>query len=96
LVLGQRAADVIGRWGGGEFLILMPDLDAVALGDLSERCRVLIAQSSVLAGANTVAVTASIGATVLNHSDIAMSAIRRVDELMYQSKHSGGDRTTAG
>jgi diguanylate cyclase (GGDEF)-like protein/PAS domain S-box-containing protein len=96
LVLGQRAADVIGRWGGEEFLILMPDLDAVALGDLSERCRVLIAQSSVLAGANTVAVTASIGATVLNHSDIAMSAIRRVDELMYQSKHSGGDRTTAG
>jgi diguanylate cyclase (GGDEF)-like protein/PAS domain S-box-containing protein len=96
LVQGQRPADIIGRWGGEEFLILMPDLDAVALGDLAERCRVLISQSSVIASASQVAVTASIGATVLNHSDSAMSAIRRVDELLYQSKHSGGDRTTAG
>ena len=96
LVKGQRPGDVIGRWGGEEFMILMPDLDAIALGDLAERCRVLIAQSSVTASASWVAVTASIGATVLGHPDTAISAIRRVDELMYQSKHSGGDRTTAG
>jgi diguanylate cyclase (GGDEF)-like protein/PAS domain S-box-containing protein len=96
LVLGQRAADVIGRWGGEEFLVLMPDLNAVELGELAERCRVLISQSSVIAGTAPVTVKASIGATVLSHSDSAMSAIRRVDELMYQSKHSGGDQTTAG
>jgi diguanylate cyclase (GGDEF)-like protein/PAS domain S-box-containing protein len=96
LVQGQRPIDIIGRWGGEEFLVLMPDLDAVALGDLAERCRTLVAQSSVITGTSRVAVTASIGATVLNHADSAMSAIRRVDELMYQSKHSGGDQTTAG
>jgi diguanylate cyclase (GGDEF)-like protein len=96
LVQGQRTVDIIGRWGGEEFLVLMPDLDAVMLGDLAERCRVLIAQSSVAGAASRVGVTASIGATVLSHSDSALSAIRRVDELMYQSKHSGGDRTTAG
>jgi diguanylate cyclase (GGDEF)-like protein/PAS domain S-box-containing protein len=96
LVQNQRTADMIGRWGGEEFLVLMPDLDALGLGDLAERCRVLVAQSSVLSGSSLVAATASIGATVLVHSDTAISAIRRVDELMYQSKHSGGDRTTAG
>jgi diguanylate cyclase (GGDEF)-like protein/PAS domain S-box-containing protein len=96
LVLGQRTVDIIGRWGGEEFLILMPDLDAVELGDLAERSRILIAQSSVISGTAPVTVTASIGATVLVHADSATSAIRRVDELMYQSKHSGGDRTTAG
>jgi diguanylate cyclase (GGDEF)-like protein/PAS domain S-box-containing protein len=100
LAHGLRPVDVFGRWGGEEFLVLMPDLDAIALGDLAERCRVLIAQSSVDSmvdgGSTRVAVTASIGATVLSHSDSAMSTIRRVDELMYQSKHSGGDRTTAG
>lgn len=88
--------DIVGRWGGEEFLVLMPDLDPVRLGDLAERCRVLIAQSSVQAGGSRVSVTASIGATVVSHVDSPESVIRRADELMYQSKHAGGDRTTAG
>ena len=129
LTQGLRTVDIVGRWGGEEFLVLMPDLDAVGLGDLAERCRVLIAQSSVMkpvlmqaaaaagaggtgqvttsslvaggvtglaTGAVRVSVTPSIGATVLDHSDTADSAIHRADELMYQSKRSGGDRTTAG
>jgi len=96
LTQGLRPFDVAGRWGGEEFLVLLPDLDAVGLGDLAERCRVLIAQSSVMAGGSRVSVTASIGATVLGEEDSAESAIRRADELMYESKRSGGDRTTAG
>jgi diguanylate cyclase (GGDEF)-like protein/PAS domain S-box-containing protein len=96
LLKGLRPFDITGRWGGEEFLVLLPDLDAIELGDLAERCRVLIAQSSIMTGAARVSVTASIGATVLSHGDCADSAIRRADELMYQSKHSGGDRTTAG
>lgn len=96
LVQGLRTVDIVGRWGGEEFLVLMPDLDAIELGDLAERCRVLIAQTSVTTEPSLVSVTASIGATVLNYGDSAGAAIHRVDELMYQSKHSGGDRTTAG
>jgi diguanylate cyclase (GGDEF)-like protein len=93
---GLRPEDVVGRWGREEFLVLAPDVDALRLGDLAERCRILIAESSVAAGFNRVSVTASIGATVLIHSDNANSVISRADELMYQSEHSGGDRTTAG
>jgi diguanylate cyclase (GGDEF)-like protein/PAS domain S-box-containing protein len=93
---GLRPEDIVGRWGGEEFLVLAPDVDALTLGDLAERCRVLIAQSSVATGSSRVSVTASIGATVLLHSDSASSVIIRADELMYQSKHSGGDTTTAG
>ena len=96
IVQGLRTIDIVGRWGGEEFLVLAPDVNAVALGDLAERCRVLIARSSVTMESSRVAVTASIGATVLNHSDCAESAIRRADLLMYESKRSGGDRTTAG
>jgi PleD family two-component response regulator len=62
----------------------------------AERCRVMIAQSSATAASTQLNVTASIGATVLNHGDSAQSALRRVDELMYQSKRSGGNQTTAG
>ena len=96
VVRDLRPVDVVGRWGGEEFLVLMPDLDAVRLGDLAERCRTLISRTSVAVGSSRVSVTASIGASVLNHNDSAESAIRRVDGLMYQSKRSGGDRTTAG
>ena len=96
IVQGLRTIDIVGRWGGEEFLVLAPDVNAIALGDLAERCRVLIARSSVTMESSRVAVTASIGATVLNHSDCAESAIRRADLLMYESKRSGGDRTTAG
>lgn len=96
LVQGLRPIDIVGRWGGEEFLVLMPDANALGLGDLAERCRVLISQSSVATESSQVSVTASIGATVLSHSDTADSAIRRADDLMYQSKRLGGDRTTAG
>lgn len=96
LMQGLRPVDIVGRWGGEEFLVLMPDLDAVKLGDLADRCRVSIAQSHVPAGTSRVSVTASIGATVLSASDSPKSALARVDELMYQSKQSGGDRTTTG
>lgn len=96
LVRGLRTVDIVGRWGGEEFVALMPDADAIDLGDLAERCRMLVAQTSVEAGTARASVTASIGATVLIHSDSVNSAIRRADELMYESKHSGGDCTTAG
>jgi diguanylate cyclase (GGDEF)-like protein/PAS domain S-box-containing protein len=96
LVQTLRPADLVGRWGGEEFLVLMADVHATNLGDLAERCRVLIAESSVGHGASRVSVTASIGATLLNHTDSPETAFRRADELMYQSKRSGGDRTTTG
>jgi diguanylate cyclase (GGDEF)-like protein/PAS domain S-box-containing protein len=96
LVNTLRPVDLVGRWGGDEFLILMADVHATALGDLAERCRVLIAQSSVGHGASRVSVTASIGATLLDHEGSPETAFRRADELMYQSKRSGGDRTTTG
>jgi len=95
LVRSLRPVDIIGRWGGEEFLVLLTDAVATALGDLAERCRVLVAQSSVSQGASRVSVTASIGATLLNYNDSAATAIRRADELMYRSKRSGGNKTSA-
>lgn len=96
MVQGMRPVDTVGRWGGEEFLLLMPDVSAIELGDLAERCRVLVAGSSVPCEGQHVSVTASIGATVLNPAESPESAVQRVDGLMYQSKRSGGDQTTAG
>jgi GGDEF domain-containing protein len=74
----------------------MPDVNAIALGDLAERCRILIAGSEIKEGDNKISVTASIEATILNAEETSESAIHRVDKLMYESQRGGGDRTTAG
>ncbi|HET9409927.1 MAG TPA: diguanylate cyclase [Candidatus Sulfotelmatobacter sp.] len=96
LAQNQRAEDIVGRWGGEEFLVLTCDVDAIALSDLAERCRVLVVESSVPLDSSRVSVTVSIGATPLDHFDTCESALQRVDQLMYQSKRSGGDQTTVG
>jgi diguanylate cyclase (GGDEF)-like protein len=93
---GQRSCDVIGRWGGEEFLVILPDIEPTALGDMAERCRVMISQSWVTAGNAPIRVTASIGATVLSDGETVEAALRRVDGLMCESKRSGGNQTTAG
>jgi diguanylate cyclase (GGDEF)-like protein len=93
---GLRPVDIVGRWGGEEFIVLMPDVKAIELGDLAERCRVLVAGSSIVCGEKRVSATASIGVTILHPEESSESAVNRADELMYQSKRSGGDQTTAG
>lgn len=94
LVHSLRPVDVVGRWGGEEFLVLLVDAVPVALGDLAERCRVLVAGTSIVHGESQLSVTASVGATLLSPEDSASTAIRRADELMYKSKRSGGNKST--
>ena len=96
LVKSLRDDDLVGRWGGEEFLILLPDVDSAALHDLAERCRSLVANSAALVGPTRVLVTVSVGATVVAVGDSGHGAIKRADQLMYVSKVSGRNRTTMG
>lgn len=96
LVHTLRPVDLVGRWGGEEFLALVPDMSASVLGDVAERCRALICRSSIPHGGSRISVTASIGATLFAPTDTADTVVRRADELMYQSKRSGGNQTTVG
>lgn len=94
LVRSLRALDIVGRWGGEEFLVLLVDTAAATLHDLAERCRKLVAESSVIVNGERFAVTVSIGGTLINRSDSASSAVRRADQLMYRSKAAGRNRSS--
>ena len=90
LAAAVRDADVVGRWGGEEFLLLAPHTDQPAALALAERCREAVARAST--EAVDVAVTASFGVASLGPDDTVRSLMRRADLALYIAKSEGRDR----
>ena len=86
-----RESDVAGRWGGEEFLLLLPGADEEGAAQLAERIRVALADRSIH-GAPGLAVTASFGvaeyAGESNSDDLVVAA----DGALYRAKRAGKDR----
>jgi len=91
-----RRNDSIARWGGEEFVMILPNVDEAVLRDVAERIRLFIPKSYITVQGTPVAVTASIGATLAVSSDSPASLIERSDRLMYESKESGKNKVTMG
>jgi diguanylate cyclase (GGDEF)-like protein len=89
-----RPYDLIGRWGGEEFVGVFPGIDTEGLRRTAERLRTLAAMSRVATGNGSVSVTVSIGGAVASCGDSLDSLLRKVDGLMYHSKNLGGNRST--
>jgi diguanylate cyclase (GGDEF)-like protein/PAS domain S-box-containing protein len=85
-----RSFDVIGRWGGEEFVTLLVNIQPEDLYKLSDRLRRLV-EKSLLTLDNGVAigVTVSIGATLARVVDTTDSLVERADKLMFESKRRG-------
>ncbi|MGO8814389.1 MAG: diguanylate cyclase domain-containing protein [Terriglobia bacterium] len=86
-----RASDVLGRWGGDEFLVILPSITNDILESTSERCRALVARSSVPVESGRIQVTISLGSAMVVHGDSAESLLHRADQHMYSKKQSGRD-----
>jgi len=91
-----RSFDNLIRWGGEEFVIVASNLDQETLEILAEKLRALVASAFVMAGADRISVTVSIGATLAKRGDTLDSLVARADHLMYRSKESGRNRVTTG
>ena len=84
-----RNVDDLGRWGGEEFLILLPETDVVGAERLAERVRSALAQQRFdIAGS----VTASFGVTTYLPNDTLETMLHRADEALYQAKREGRNR----
>ena len=91
-----RSFDFLGRWGGEEFIIVAPNVTPESVKGIAERCRMLTESSVAECDGNSVHVTISLGATVVRAGDSVDSLIARADNLMYESKKHGRNRTTLG
>jgi diguanylate cyclase (GGDEF)-like protein/PAS domain S-box-containing protein len=90
----QRESDFTGRWGGEEFLAIIPHANLEVMHSLANRFRILVATSSIRFEGNLLKVTISVGGTLIQPSDSLDSLLGRVDRLMYQSKNEGRNRVT--
>ena len=89
-----RPSDVLGRWGGDEFLAILPSISKEALASAAKRCQRLTARSTVPVHDSQVVVTISVGAAIVAAGDTAESLLHRADQHLYASKHSGRNRVT--
>jgi diguanylate cyclase (GGDEF)-like protein/PAS domain S-box-containing protein len=84
-----RTFDMVGRWGGEEFVIIVVNVQEEQLHAVANRLRMLVEQSSITIDEETIRATVSIGAAVALPSDDVETLVRRADNLMYVSKNSG-------
>lgn len=93
LVAVTREVDVVSRFGGDEFTLLLPRTDLEGATRLAEKVRLAVAHQPFQAGATHPWVTISIGVgTHPEHGNTARDLVVSADAAMYRAKEQGGDR----
>jgi diguanylate cyclase (GGDEF)-like protein len=93
-----RGYDAVGRFGGEEFVALLPGIDASDAGHAAERLRRRIESLAVPlpGGDRTLSVSASIGVALCpDHGDSLDDVLRAADHAMYQAKQAGRNTVRA-
>lgn len=86
-----RLFDIVGRWGGDEFVAIVINVRKKHLYDVAQRFLSLVRSSGIPVKQEFLRVSVSIGATRAKPDDTLASVLKRADSLMYKSKALGGD-----
>lgn len=90
LKLNLRSEDIIGRWGGEEFIAVLKNVTEDDLTHIAEKLRVLCEASTyMLKDKETIKVTVSIGGTLCQRDESIKDMIERADANMYYAKENG-------
>ncbi|UAW99586.1 diguanylate cyclase [Halopseudomonas nanhaiensis] len=89
-----REKDYVGRWGGEEFLAVLPDSDSSQAGMIAERVRAAVDEFDWSRLGLDTAVTLSIGVSHLVPGESFNECVARADSALYISKDSGRNRVS--
>jgi diguanylate cyclase (GGDEF)-like protein len=92
LAASTRTGDAVIRWGGEEFLVLLPTTGAHQAVRVAERARAAVEQMRVPAGDVQVAVTISIGVAERGPNESRDELVERADHALYTAKGAGRNR----
>lgn len=92
LSANARHYDLVGRWGGEEFLAVLVNVDQNELASIAEKFRIIVEHSALREDGEMIAATLSCGAAMARPEDTLETLLKRADALMYKAKHAGGNR----
>jgi diguanylate cyclase (GGDEF)-like protein len=84
-----RDSDIVFRYGGEEFVMLLSGTDANGAELLAERIRASIENHTIAYGMEILKITASLGVSTLRDNDTLKSFVQRADKAMYIAKNKG-------
>ncbi|MGE5702599.1 MAG: diguanylate cyclase [Clostridia bacterium] len=86
----SRAEDIVARFGGEEFVQILPHVDVAESRELAEKLRKSIAESTWETGT----ITASVGIATFTQADSDATIVKKADQALYASKENGRNRVT--
>jgi diguanylate cyclase (GGDEF)-like protein len=92
---GLRTLDVLGRLGGEEFGILLPEAGLEGAGVVAERLRESICATQISAGGDRLTVSASLGVACLSNDETLDGLLHRADDALVAAKQGGRNRVVA-
>lgn len=90
-----RASDLAVRYGGEEFMAILPDVDAADALEVAERVRIRIEHLRIALPDAVIGITISVGVATLLAGDTTESIVARADSALYAAKEAGRNRCVA-
>lgn len=87
-----RNVDVVGRYGGEEFLVILKDAPPVLAHEIAERIRRRVADTPIDVYGRHIPTTLSLGVAAMSPADDVMTFIGRADAALYEAKRAGRNR----
>jgi diguanylate cyclase (GGDEF)-like protein len=84
-----RSTDILGRWGGGEFILLMPDTGPHEATELARKLRDRLAAMTITTGTTSIQITGSFGVSFTAVSRSLSEVISAADDALFAAKREG-------
>ncbi len=94
LIQFSRQMDLVARWGGEEFMIIVPKIAGKDLFEIAERLRIAVEENYLEIQGKQLQFTVSIGAVMLALEDSVESWVQKADHQLYQAKRLGRNQVS--